>query len=198
MLRFPLVDAVAWPAMSVVRSVKPEPARAPAPGLPSRELQELWFATRRKDWKSLVVVPAAAGLSAYPLAKALGEIGSIIRMSPVQVVNAEGMDLTRIAELVADITDELSPQRASSVWTSGAPGNNGPSGWEGSVQRSGQDRAIIVASEPVVENPLALPLVLSADAVLLCMTLGDTAVASARHTIELVGRERIIGTALVR
>jgi hypothetical protein len=174
--------------------MKPELSRPP-PGLPSRELQELWFATRRKDWKSLVVVPAAPGLSAFPIAKALGEIGGVIRMSPVQVVNAEGLDLPSIATLVQDFSGDQ--QRGSgSVWTSSAPGNNGPQGAETfSVLK--QERAFIVAIEPVVTNPLALPLALAADAVLLCLELGVTDMEAARHTIDLVGRDRLVGSVLL-
>jgi hypothetical protein len=179
--------------MSVVRPIKEPQSRQPA-GLPSRELQELWFATRRKDWKSLVVVPAAPGLSAFPIAKALGEIGSIIRMSPVQVVNAEGLDLPSIAMLVNDFASE--PRHSGSVWTSGAPGNNGPQGSE-PFSASRQERAFIVAIEPVVTNPLALPLALAADAVLICLELGVTELSAAQHTIDLVGRERLVGSVLL-
>jgi hypothetical protein len=136
--------------------------------LPSRELHELWFASRRRDWKSLVVVPASPGRSALPIAQALGEVGGLIRMRPVQVVSAQGMDLPGIATLVMDMT--LPP---------------------------GTDRAIIVAIEAVVDNPLVLPVALSADAVLLCVQLGATEITAARHTIELIGRDRVIGCVLI-
>jgi hypothetical protein len=174
--------------------MKPELSR-PGAGLPSRELQELWFATRRKDWKSLVVVPAAPGLSAFPIAKALGEIGGVIRMSPVQVVNAEGLDLPSIAMLVQDFSGDQQ-RGGGSVWTSASPGNNGPQGAE-PFSTLKQERAFIVAIEPVVTNPLALPLALAADAVLLCLELGVTDVEAAKHTIDLVGRDRLVGSVLL-
>ena len=62
--------------MSVGRPVKREASAPPGEkrALPSRELQELWFATRRRDWKSLVVVPASPGTSVLHIAKALGEV----------------------------------------------------------------------------------------------------------------------------
>src|SRR5205085_1158308 len=99
------------------------------------------------------------GRSMLPVAQALGEVGGLIRMSPVQLVNAEGMDLSRIATLVMDMTAGAS-----------SPG-----------------RATIVVLEPVVVNPLILPLALSADAVLLGVVLGETDLEAARHTIELIG-----------
>lgn len=160
------------------------------PTLPSRDLQELWFATRRRNWRTLVVVPAAPGTtSALPIAQALGEVGGFIRMSPVHVINAEGLDLSRIAALVMDMTDGA----GSSVWTMNSPGSNPSAGWD-PVARSD---ATIVVLDPVVVNPLVLPVALAADAVLLCVEVGKTELAAARHTVELIGRERIIGSVVI-
>ncbi|MGZ6123377.1 MAG: hypothetical protein ACXWLR_00355 [Myxococcales bacterium] len=160
------------------------------PNLPSRDLQELWFATRRRDWRTLVVVPAAQGnTSALPIAKALGEVGGFIRMSPVRVINAEGLDLNKIASLVMDMTGNAS----SSMWTMNSPGGNPSAGWEPAARTD----ATIVALESVVVNPLVLPVALAADAVLLCVEVGRTELAAARHTVELIGRERIIGSVVI-
>jgi hypothetical protein len=186
--------------MSVVMPAKQKVSvRAGAKGgLPSRELQELWFATRRCEWQSLVVVPASPGSSALQIAQPLGEVGSAIRMSPVQVVNAEGMDLDRIAMLVMDISGEVQAEVKGSVWTSGSAGAS-PGGWDVPGGRATpQRRATIIAIEAVAENPLILPLALAADAVLLCVELGWTRLDDARHTVELIGRDRIIGSVLMR
>jgi hypothetical protein len=172
------------------------------PALHSRELQELWFATRRRKWKSLVVVPASPGSSVLQIAQALGEVGSAIRMSPVELVNAEGMDLDRLAMLVREISGEakagVKAEVHASVWTSG-PAGASPAGKDVAAARAGPaERATIIAIEAVAENPLILPLALSADAVLLCVEVGRTKLDEARHTADLIGRDRIIGTALLR
>jgi hypothetical protein len=52
---------------------------------------------------------------------------------------------------------------------------------------------VIVALDPVISNPSALPVALAADAALLCVTLGETEIASARRTVEMIGRDRFIG-----
>jgi hypothetical protein len=167
-------------------------------GLPPRELQELWFATRRREWKSLVVVPASPGSSVLHIAQALGEVGTAIRMSPVQVVNAEGMDLDRIARLVQDLSGEDKAEAKGAVWTSGSAARS-PGGWDVPAGRGAPaGRATIVALDAVAENPLILPLALAADAVLLCVEVGRTRLEDARHTVELIGRDRIIGCALLR
>ncbi len=51
----------------------------------------------------------------------------------------------------------------------------------------------IIALDPVVSNPAGLAIALAADAVLLCVTLGQTEIAAARRTVELIGRDRFIG-----
>lgn len=169
--------------------------------LPSRDFQELWFATRRREWQSLVIVPSSPGSSVLHVAQALGEVGGAIRMSPVKVVNAEGMDLDRIAVLVMDmsgeVTAEAHPEVKSSVWTSGSSG--GSAGWDVPTTRAAPpERATIIAIDAVAENPLILPVALAADAVLLCVEIGRTRLEDARHTVELIGRDRIIGTVLLR
>ena len=190
--------------MSVVRPVKRAASAQPGEkrGLPSRELQELWFATRRREWKSLVVVPASPGTSVLQIAQSLGEVGGAIRMSPVQVVNAEGMDLDQIARLVLDIGDEAASEVKAevkgSVWTSGS-GGGAPGAWDLPNRRGAPAaRATIIAIEAVAENPLILPLALAADAVLVCVELGRTRLDDARHTVELIGRDHIIGVVLRR
>jgi hypothetical protein len=187
--------------MTVVRPAKSKGsvrAGEKVGGLPSRELQELWFATRRREWKSLVVVPASPGSSGLHIAQALGEVGTAIRMSPVQVVNAEGMDLDRIAKLVQDISGGDKAEVKEAVWTSGSAARS-PGGWDvPAAGRAPPGRATIVALDAVADNPLILPLALAADAVLLCVEVGRTKLEDARHSVDLIGRDRLIGCALLR
>lgn len=149
--------------------------------LPARELQELWFATRRRDWRTLAVVPASPGFSILPIARALADVGSAIRTSPVQVVRAEGMDFNKIALLVMHMTSDARGAAARAAWTAGE-----------------SEKAMIVAIDAVVSNPLVLPIALAADAVLLCVGLNETKLEAARHTVELIGRSRLVGSVLLR
>jgi hypothetical protein len=49
----------------------------------------------------------------------------------------------------------------------------------------------------VVENPLGIAIAFAADAVLVTIELGVTDLASARKTIEMVGRERLLGCVVI-
>jgi hypothetical protein len=56
----------------------------------------------------------------------------------------------------------------------------------------------IVALGPVLESPASLALARAADAVVLCLVLGESSVSSAQQTIEEVGRDRFLGSVLLR
>jgi hypothetical protein len=162
--------------MSLSRTQEPAAASDALPGpaaSPPFELQELWFATLRAEWTSLAVVPAHAGGSAYQIARALAEAGSLHRGTPVRLVKADAGDLAQTARFV----DSLSRK------TSG-----------GSTKRGGE---VIIAVDPVVDNPLGIAIALAADAVLVTIELGVTDLDSARRTIEMVGRERLLGCVVV-
>jgi hypothetical protein len=56
----------------------------------------------------------------------------------------------------------------------------------------------IIAFGPVLESPAGLALARSADAAILCLALGESSISSAQQTIEEVGRERFLGSVLLR
>ena len=143
------------------------------PAVPTFELQELWFSTLRAEWASLAVIPAHAGGSAYEIARALAEAGSRHRGSPVRLVKADANDLAQTAQFV----DSLSRKAGGS-----------------STKRGGE---IIIAVDPVVENPLGIAIAFAADAVLVTIELGVTDLASARKTIEMIDRERLLGCVII-
>ena len=161
----------------------------PGGKLPSREVQELWFATRRRPWISLCVVPAAPGMSVVPLAETLASVGQLLTPTGIRLIKAEGMNLEQIARIVMEMTLPETP--ASSVWTS-TPQRGGHA-----VSAAPNGTPLIIAIESVVSNPLALAVTLACDVVLLCIELGKTDLASARHSVDLLGREHIVGTVLI-
>jgi hypothetical protein len=137
--------------------------------LASRELQELWFATMRRAWKTLVVVPADTSVDAMSVALALGEFGGRHRGRPLRVSSTVGLDLTEVGNLVADVT----------------------------VQDGSQGVQSIIAIEPASDNPLGIAAALAADAAILLIGLGSTPLHCARHAVEQIGAERFLGCVLI-
>jgi len=142
--------------------------------LPSHALQELWFATLRASWQTLVLVPVGKGLSTLPLARALGEFGGRHRGRPGTVMSTSGLELGAIANLVSELG-----------FGDGAPAS----------ARGGK---VIVAIDSIVDDPMGIAAALAGDAALLCLELGKSKLAEAQHTIEQIGRERFIGCVVLR
>jgi hypothetical protein len=54
--------------------------------------------------------------------------------------------------------------------------------------------AMIVVVDPIAQNPAALHIVRSTSGVLLVARIGDSRLASARSTVNAVGRDRMLGS----
>jgi hypothetical protein len=57
---------------------------------------------------------------------------------------------------------------------------------------------LVISIPAVVNEPLGLAVAQFADAVLLTVHLGRTRLAEVRRTIDLIGRERIVGCVIVQ
>lgn len=132
--------------------------------LPSSEMQRLWFATLKKEWSSLVVVPAHPGGAATSVARALAQVATLHKDSAVKLISGEGADLHNASRLIIDMTTHV------------ASGG-----------------LVIVVLESVVSNPAGIPVALAADAALLCVQLGETDFESAQRTVKLIGENRFVG-----
>jgi hypothetical protein len=146
------------------------------------EARELWFTISRRTWATLVMIPAHEGGSALGLAHELVEVGSVLRRKPVELISAEGIDLT-----------------TSSGWLFDAlSGRVGPRVLEadaGTVQPPRCERIVVL--EPIAVNSMSVPVAQAADAVLLVVEQGVTDFSSARATLKAIGRERFVGCALI-
>lgn len=149
----------------------PTQPQQPTRSAPSQALQELWFATLRKPWTTLVVVPAEAFADAVWVARSLSEFGGTQSGGAIAVIETAGLDLVAI-ELVVARLKAVNP-----------PGT--------------QATRTIVAIEPIAENASGIAAALAADAALLCVKLGRSTIEAARHSVEQVGKDRFIGCAIV-
>lgn len=141
---------------------------------PGKECQQLWFMLAKRRWTSLALVPADAGGSTAALAASLAEVGRQLRDGAVTALQLPRLDYITASGIAGAI--------ASAGRGDGVPEN----------------LQVIVAIPPVLEDPLGVAIAHAADAAVLCVEVGKTRIGSARRTIELVGRERFVGSILLR
>lgn len=136
--------------------------------------QGLWFTLARSNWNSLVLVPADEGDSAAGIATALADVGRRLRNTPVTfLVMAGSIDYASAGRFVSAVAGKGGQ-------AAGAPPSS----------------RVIVAVPSVIVEPLALAVTDAADAVALYVRKGSTRLKAAARTIELVGRDRIVGCVL--
>lgn len=174
------------------------------------EYQELWLALARRRWTSLVVIPADGENSSAEVAKSLAEVGKELIEDPVTAitVNRLGYDSARA---LSDLQQTVDRARQAgerprveldsnvidvSSRPAGEPG--GTSAGPGTALALMPSARLVISIPPVVREPLGLAVAHVADAVILTFHLGKTNLAEARRTIELIGRDRIVGCFIVR
>jgi hypothetical protein len=138
---------------------------------PPVSLQQLWFTLQREEWSSLVVMPAGPETSALDVARTLHELGKLTMGERLRLLDARGVPLSGTAPFILEMTGS-SPVRPA---------------------QDARSERVLVVVDWVMAEPSGIPIALAADAVLLCVQLGKTTFASARHVIELIGAQRFMG-----
>ena len=138
-------------------------------GIPSLSLQQLWFSIQRREWSSLVAVPADRDMPVMDFVKPLYDVGRLAMGDNLRLVDAREVKLTRTAPLIVEMT--------------GA--GRGPG-------RKGGERVLVVI-DSVLSHPSGVPVALAADAALLCVEMGKTSLTAARETLQIVGAQRFLG-----
>jgi hypothetical protein len=137
----------------------------PVPTTPTSTLLQLWaMLNQRHRWSSLVVVPSHSGGSAAQVAHTILEVGSK-HPTPIHLLDAEGLELGSAPEVVNEMLAYV-----------------------------GQGDRVVVLLDSVLSNPVGLEVALAAERALLCVSLGTSDFASARRTLDLVGKQRFLGS----
>jgi hypothetical protein len=160
--------------MSGATKIEPEDSPTDAPawaGIPSLSLQQLWFSLQRREWSSLVAVPADRDMSVMDFGRPLYEVGRLAMGDKLRLVDARDVKLTRTADLILEVT--------------------GGGSTRGFGAQTGE--RVLVLIESVLSHPSGVPLALAADAALLCVEMGKTSIAAARETLQIVGAQRFLG-----
>ncbi len=145
----------------------PQPGSAPGTLPFAHELHPVWIQLGRR-WSSVVVVPSEPDLPTADIARALSEVGARLSVYPVDFIDARGIDVETLAGLIARMRtsgEEERGQQADEGFASLS--------WAPPITRT------IVALESPLANPLAIPVALASDGVVLCV--GALVAAMARR-----------------
>jgi hypothetical protein len=145
----------------------------------NHELRLLWFQLRM-DWSSLVIVPSEPDCSTAGLARALCQVGTRLSVHPIEFLEANELDLESSSRLIARLG--ASGRIAGPTDDGASPASS----WAQPITKT------IVAVESPLANPLAVPISLAADGIVLCVRRGQDRIASVRETIAALGPERIL------
>ena len=138
-------------------------------GIPSLSLQQLWFSIQRREWSSLVAVPADRDMPVMDFVKPLYDVGRLAMGDNLRLVDAREVKLTRTAPLIVEMTGAVR-----------GPGSKG-------------GERVLVVIDSVLSHPSGVPVALAADAALLCVEMGKTSLTAARETLQIVGAQRFLG-----
>jgi hypothetical protein len=131
-------------------------------------LQKVWLAAQRREWQSLAIMAVSESVQTLPIAQTLAQIAWCYRGQP-----ACAFDLR-------DVSLRLADYQIREVHELVASGTR-----------------VLVALRSAAENPTAVLVAREADAVVLCIALGESELVAAASAIADIGRERILGTIVI-
>jgi hypothetical protein len=132
-------------------------------------LQKLWLALERRTWHSLAVLGASRSINSLHIAEMIAQLAWRYRGQPSSVSDLRDLSMRLIDYEVR----EMRAQVASGT-------------------------RLVVALRSVFENPTAAPIAKHVDGVLLIIAVDNTKFKEAEETIVAVGRDRVLGTILLR
>ncbi|HEV8551469.1 MAG TPA: hypothetical protein VGQ57_20620 [Polyangiaceae bacterium] len=134
--------------------------------------QRLWLSLQRRPWRSLAIVPAGEGGPAdltLRVAVTLARTGMVHLGAPVQVADATKLSLAHLTQFVEEV------RRCTS------DGDH-----------------ILLALAPTHKNAMTVSIAQSADSALLCVLLDRMASSQAKKTVDQIGQNRFVGSAIFR
>lgn len=143
------------------------------PGPPNRwddaALHKLWLATQRREWRTLALLGTTKSVDTLQLVQLFAKVAWWSSGEPSCIFDLRDLSL----RLLQYHQREVSAQAETGA------------------------RVFIALGSPF-ENPTAIPMARSADAVLLVIDLGKSKFKDAQQTIKEVGHERFLGALILR
>ena len=130
--------------------------------------QRMWQRTQTLEWRTLVLVPGDEHTSTLGVAQLMAGLAHA-HGEVIEVADVRALRLKHVDAFL-----------------------------EGTRWEVSQGARVIFATRSAVDSLATVPLARAADCALLCVSLGMTSRDAAQTTIEQVGRERFLGSILVR
>jgi hypothetical protein len=179
------------------------PTGRPA-GADAREIVELWIRLSRSDWSSLILVPADPGDSTTAIARTLADIGQRLSYFQVTAITVESLEYGSALAL-ADIQQQVDrdrrarsrlPEPPPAPEPAPAGDSETPPGPRTEALVLNPPARLVISIPPILSEPLGLNATHEADAVIVLVRMGRSHLANVRRTVELIGRERVMGCIL--
>jgi hypothetical protein len=132
-------------------------------------LQRLWLGVERREWRSLAIIGASQGLETIHLAELFAQLAWRYRGQPSSVCDLRDLSMRLIDYQVREMHAQLD-----------------------------EGLRLVVSLRSIFDNPTAAPIAKQTDAVIVCIAMGETVLKKAEETVNAVGRERVIGSILLR
>jgi len=132
--------------------------------------QKFWLTVRGSEWRSLALVPAGQGAPAdftLTVAVSLARTGMTHLGVPIRVVDATRVPLKQMMQLIDEVNNCI------------AAGD-----------------LVIIALSTTSESPITVSVARAADSALLCIMMERMAIADAKSTVDHVGQQKFIGSAV--
>ena len=153
----------------VIERTPRHPSSGPVPD--GYDVHELWYRLLSRPWSCLVVVSPDPTPDTLRLARSLAELGTQHRRQPVEVIDALQLDLERSTAIAQWVEEQAA------------------------LGDLAERRFVIALDSPIV-NPVAIGVLMVADAAVMLLEKGVSKIPQARRIIEIAGRERFIGAVL--
>lgn len=155
-------------APSVERGAKPAVGAQSDEAVPSEnafEWQRFWIRLQHASWSSLALVPVDAGVDVRSLANQLVTAGHQSGSQNVSAVDAVGISTSRAHSMIQEL--ETTPDSGERV---------------------------VIACDPLAENPATLAISRAVSGVLLVARLGESRISTTRLAVDAIGRERVVAS----
>jgi hypothetical protein len=154
----------AQPPRPAERDTGVRPSAPNVAGRPEDAWALLWFALERQQDWTSLTI-VSEGDGALRVARSLVAAGNAYHPAPVELIDATGF------------APELTPALITTIAEAVAGGTR-----------------VVVAADPPRINPASIAIARATSAVLLDVLVGETALPRVRDTIEIIGRERFVGS----